>query len=142
MALLIGNFGDGKINGFDPTTGALLGTISDSMGNPIVNPGLWGLRFGNSNPTFDSNSLYFTAGGADEGSGVFGRLSSVPEPGSLILGFLALRGFSPRGGSRIAKARRPLEDLATQRRTKTYTPAPKTVGSAAARCGLSPDVVR
>jgi len=36
-ALLVGNFGDGTINAFDPVTGAFLGTLSDAMGNPLVN---------------------------------------------------------------------------------------------------------
>ncbi len=34
--LLVGNFGDGKINAFDPATGALLGTLQDANGNPIA----------------------------------------------------------------------------------------------------------
>jgi uncharacterized protein (TIGR03118 family) len=93
-ALLVGNFGDGTINGFDPTTGTLLGTMRDPQGNPIVNPGLWGLQFGNNNATFDPNALYFTAGGADEGSGIFARINSVPEPSSLILGLFAAGGIA------------------------------------------------
>ncbi|HJW12984.1 MAG TPA: TIGR03118 family protein, partial [Albitalea sp.] len=35
-ALLVGNFGDGKIHAFNPSTGALLGTVSKSDGSPIV----------------------------------------------------------------------------------------------------------
>lgn len=88
--LLVGNFGDGRINAFNPTTGALQGTLSDANGNALVNPGLWGLSFGNQNATFDPNALYFTAGGADEDRGVFGRIRAVPEPGSLAM--LALGG--------------------------------------------------
>src|SRR6266513_3769309 len=34
--LLIGNFGDGTINAFNPSTGNLLGTLEDSNGQPIV----------------------------------------------------------------------------------------------------------
>ena len=45
--LLVGNFGDGEIHAYDPTTGALLGTISDKNGNPLVEDGLWALQFGN-----------------------------------------------------------------------------------------------
>ena len=88
--LLVGNFGDGTINAFDPTTGAFLGTLSDNSGNPLVNPGLWGLTFGNGGNGGDKNSLYFTAGGADEASGVFGRINAVPEPSSLALGLIAV----------------------------------------------------
>jgi uncharacterized protein (TIGR03118 family) len=39
--ILIGNFGDGLINAFDPANGHWLGMLSDAGGNPIVNPGLW-----------------------------------------------------------------------------------------------------
>jgi uncharacterized protein (TIGR03118 family) len=88
--LLVGNFGDGTINAFDPTSGAFLGTLSDSSGNPLVNPGLWGLTFGNGGQGGDKNALYITAGGADEGSGVFARINAVPEPSSAVLGLIAV----------------------------------------------------
>jgi len=94
--LLVGNFGDGKINAFNPTTGAFLGTLSDSTGNPLVNPGLWGLMFGTGgNAGGDPNALYFTAGGANEDRGVLGRLDAVPEPGSFVL--LVLGGATVLG---------------------------------------------
>ena len=83
--LLVGNFGDGLINAFDPTTGALLGHLSDGNGNALVNPGLWGLIFGNGGNGGTLGTLYFAAGGDDESSGVFGQISAVPEPGSLAL---------------------------------------------------------
>lgn len=84
--LLIGNFGDGTINVFDPVTGASRGTLRDENGLPIVNLGLWGLAVGNAGPGFNSHALYFTAGGAAEDTGVFGRLDFIlPEPGTLAL---------------------------------------------------------
>ena len=43
--ILIGNFGDGTINAFDPSTGDFLGTVEDSSGKAIVNLGLWALVF-------------------------------------------------------------------------------------------------
>ncbi|MGA2499822.1 MAG: TIGR03118 family protein [Tepidisphaeraceae bacterium] len=92
--LLVGNFGDGKINAFNATTGALLGTLSDSGSNPIVNPGLWGLAFGNGSA--DPNALYLTAGGADEASGAFARINAVPEPSTLTLFALAVAGLAGR----------------------------------------------
>ncbi|GFE79916.1 hypothetical protein GCM10011487_19160 [Steroidobacter agaridevorans] len=72
--LLIGNFGDGVINAFDPNSGAFVDTIKDASGQPIVNDGLWGLAF-----AVDANNqpippLYFAAGIADETAGVFGRI--------------------------------------------------------------------
>src|SRR5260370_3222783 len=39
--LLIGNFGDGAINAFDPTSGQFFGTLKMKDGTAIVEPGLW-----------------------------------------------------------------------------------------------------
>jgi uncharacterized protein (TIGR03118 family) len=87
--LLVGNFGDGMINAFDPVTGQFLGQLKDRNGQPLVIEGLWGLRFGNGAMGADSNSLFFTAGipgdGAIEDHGLFGRLTAVPEPSSIAL---------------------------------------------------------
>ena len=44
--LLVGNFGDGTISVFDPTTGAFLGKLLDASGHAISNDGLWALTFG------------------------------------------------------------------------------------------------
>ena len=81
-ALLVGNFGDGRINAFDPVTGDFLGQLSDSSGNPITIHGLWGLRFGNGGNGGDPNTLYFAAGipgpGAVEDHGLFGSISVLP----------------------------------------------------------------
>jgi len=60
--LLVGNFGDGAINAFDPFTGEFLGTLQDGDGNPIAISGLWALQFGNGHDGGDANTLYFTAG--------------------------------------------------------------------------------
>ena len=84
-ALLVGNFGDGRINAYDPVTGALLGTLLDPGGNAIAIDGLWGLSFGNAGPGFSPDRLYFTAGIDDERNGLFGSLEPVPEPGTLAL---------------------------------------------------------
>jgi uncharacterized protein (TIGR03118 family) len=43
--LLIGNFGDGKINAYDPTTGQFIATALDTSGAAIVLPGLRGMTF-------------------------------------------------------------------------------------------------
>ena len=45
--LLVGNFGDGTINAFDPATGTYLGSLGDSSGQAIAIGDLWGLSFGN-----------------------------------------------------------------------------------------------
>ena len=96
-ALLVGNFGDGLINAFNPATGALLGTLLDATNSPIVNDGLWGLRFGNGGNGGSLNTLYFTAGLNDEADGLFGSLSVVPEPAPLAL--LLAGVFAAIGGA-------------------------------------------
>jgi uncharacterized protein (TIGR03118 family) len=87
--LLIGNFGDGIINAYDPVSGNFLATLDDTTGNPLVIEGLWGLRFGNGAPGQDANTLFFTAGipGPDnvEDHGLFGSLAATPEPQSAFL---------------------------------------------------------
>jgi uncharacterized protein (TIGR03118 family) len=71
--ILVGNFGDGRINAFDPTSGAFLGQLQDS-GGPLTISGVWGLRFGNGAHGLDPNTLYFTAGINDEADGLFGEI--------------------------------------------------------------------
>ncbi|MDD5034045.1 MAG: TIGR03118 family protein [Methylococcaceae bacterium] len=85
--LLIGNFGDGLIHAFDPSTGVFEGTLSDTSHKPIKIDGLWGLSFGNGG---QSNVLYFAAGINDEAHGLFGSLSAVNEPATLPLLLLGL----------------------------------------------------
>jgi uncharacterized protein (TIGR03118 family) len=73
-ALLVGNFGDGRINAFNPTTGAFLGTLNDEAGNPIEIDSLWAILFGNGAGGGDTGTLYFAAGYDDENHGLFGSL--------------------------------------------------------------------
>jgi uncharacterized protein (TIGR03118 family) len=73
-ALLVGNFGDGKINAFDATTGAPMGTLTNAAGMPIAIDGLWGLAFGNGINAQPTNTLFFSGGPSDETHGVFGRI--------------------------------------------------------------------
>jgi uncharacterized protein (TIGR03118 family) len=72
-ALLVGNFGDGKIHGYSPRTGRFLGTLRGKRGKPIKNDGLWALRFGNG-VAGSPRSLLFTAGLNDEKNGLFGEI--------------------------------------------------------------------
>jgi uncharacterized protein (TIGR03118 family) len=95
--LLVGNFGDGKINAFDPLSGLLLGSLADASLNPIVIDGLWGLTFGNGGNGGSTASLYVTAGPDGEAGGLFARIDNlavapVPEPAevTLMIGGLAL----------------------------------------------------
>lgn len=75
-ALLVGNFGDGHINAFDPNSGAALGQLKDRSGNPIVIDGLWALAFGNGAAAGETNELFFTAGILGEAHGLFGKIES------------------------------------------------------------------
>src|SRR5271170_1161314 len=61
-ALLVGNFTDGKINAYNATSGAWLGTLNDATGTPIAIPGLWSLDFGGGSQGEDPGTLYITAG--------------------------------------------------------------------------------
>lgn len=86
--LLVGNFGDGRINVFDPLAHVFLGQLSDPSGQPLVIDGLWGLIVGNGATgglAGGSDQVYFTAGPNDEAHGLFGVIRSVPEPPSLLL---------------------------------------------------------
>lgn len=78
--ILVGNFGDGTINAFD-TTGKFLGEVTDANGNVIVNPGLWDMVFGVTG-TGDPNTLYFTAGGSSQTSGLFATLVPATATGT------------------------------------------------------------
>ena len=84
-ALLVGNFGGGIINAFDPATGSQLGTLQDNTGHNIPLPGLWSLYFGNGAKGGDSATLYFTAGIAGpygetpESHGLFGSIQATPS---------------------------------------------------------------
>jgi uncharacterized protein (TIGR03118 family) len=68
-SLLVGNFGNGRINAFDPMTGDGRGRLEQANGTPLAFDGLWALLF-------VENELYFTAGLADEEHGLFGEIEA------------------------------------------------------------------
>ncbi len=63
--LLVGNVDDGLIHAFGRRSGHFKGTLKDASGKPLVNPGLWGIEFGNG-VIGTPNSLIFAAGIGDE----------------------------------------------------------------------------
>lgn len=73
-ALLIGNFGDGRINAYNPLSGSFLGTLSKTDGTPLAFDGLWGLHF-------IGDDLFFTAGIAHEDHGLFGVIGTDKDHG-------------------------------------------------------------
>ena len=71
--LLVGNFGNGHINVYNPVTGKHLGQLKRPSGKAIVIDGLWGLRFGNGNAA-RTNQLIFSAGPDGESHGLLGKI--------------------------------------------------------------------
>lgn len=83
--LLVGNFGDGRINVFNLATDTYVAQLQDETHNPIAIDGLWGLIPGNNGGAGSANNIYFSAGPNGESHGLFGTLQAVPEPGSIGL---------------------------------------------------------
>ena len=80
--LLVGNFGDGRINTFRPTASGWepTGHLKTANHQPLVIDGLWGISFGKgaiaaNGPT---STLFFAAGPEDETEGQFGTITAVP----------------------------------------------------------------
>jgi len=79
--LLVGNFGNGRINVFDANTFEPKGHLKGTDGHAIVIDGLWGIGFGNGATAGPANTLFFAAGPNDEEDGLFGRLDPPPTSG-------------------------------------------------------------
>ena len=73
--LLVGNFGNGTITVFDPTTRKAIDYLRDDKGIALQIPGLWEILFGNGVRLGDANALYFAAG-PGEVDGIFGRITA------------------------------------------------------------------
>jgi uncharacterized protein (TIGR03118 family) len=72
-ALLVGNFGDGRIDAFNAIDGRFEGRLRDPHGRPITIDGLWGLMFGNGNAA-GTDQLVFSAGPDGESHGLLGKI--------------------------------------------------------------------
>ena len=98
--LLVGNFGNGWINAFNPTTGAFVGTLDLANGNPFAEPALWSLDFGIGGSGGTPGVLYFTSGlTLNQTDGLLGALAPTPEPATLTLlgsGLIGLLGLRRR----------------------------------------------
>jgi uncharacterized protein (TIGR03118 family) len=99
-ALLVGNFGDGKINAYDPKTFAYLGQLMDATGKPLTYAALWELLPGQTLVTGgtpsggDASTVYFTAGLAGQVHGLLAGITNGTTTGSA-----ATFGFSTSAGA-------------------------------------------
>jgi len=75
--ILVGNFGDGRINAYSPD-GRFRGQLKSETNAPIQIDGLWGLRVGNGGNGGNTDSLYFAAGIDHEQHGLYGKIKNVP----------------------------------------------------------------
>ncbi|HEX7910927.1 MAG TPA: TIGR03118 family protein [Paraburkholderia sp.] len=99
-AILIGNFGDGRINAFNAVNGQSIGTLNGANNTPIVENGLWGIAFGNNLSNQPSNTLFFAAGPNAEANGLYGRIdvNTMPSSGTNTGGSGSSTGTSSGGG--------------------------------------------
>ena len=89
-ALLVGNFGDGHINAYNPVTGAFIAPVTDRTGREIAIGGLWGLEAFNRKLPFPAGPgatglplLYFASGPNDEADGLVGILRKAEARGRI-----------------------------------------------------------
>jgi uncharacterized protein (TIGR03118 family) len=84
--LLVGNFGDGKINVFalnGAATATSAGALKVTNGGDFSAPGLWSLAFGNGDADKPAATLFYTAGFGNQTDGAFGSISfsnAAPPP--------------------------------------------------------------
>ena len=76
--LVANNIPKGRIDAFDPTTGAFLGVLRDVHGQAIEIDQLWAIKFGNSGRNGTPEQLFFTAGPNNYANGLFGMITFAP----------------------------------------------------------------
>jgi uncharacterized protein (TIGR03118 family) len=76
-ALLISNnITRGRIDAFNPNTGAYLGFLKDASGKAVEVDGIWAIQFGHDGgPNGAHNQLFYTGGPNNYANGVFGVIS-------------------------------------------------------------------
>ena len=77
--LLVGNFGSGQIDAYNPKTSHFDGAVRDQDGKPLVIGDLWSLSTGNGGNGGSASTVYFTAGVQNEAHGLFGALNLAPN---------------------------------------------------------------
>lgn len=76
--LVANNIAKGRIDAFDPQTGAFLGVLRDPSGQPIEINQIWAIMFGNSGSNGTPDQLFFSAGPDNYANGRFGMITFVP----------------------------------------------------------------
>ncbi|MCC8395230.1 TIGR03118 family protein [Paraburkholderia sp. MMS20-SJTR3] len=99
-AILVGNFGDGRINAFNASNGQSLGPLNGKDGKPLVEPGIWGIAFGNGLSNQPVTTLFFAAGPNGEADGLYGRIDLLPASSTATSGGSG-SGTSSGGGVSI-----------------------------------------
>jgi uncharacterized protein (TIGR03118 family) len=76
-AILVGNFGSGRVAAFNGFTYKFLGFVKNPDDSILSIDGLWSLTFGNDATAGPANTLFFTAGINGEQDGLFGTITPV-----------------------------------------------------------------
>lgn len=76
-AILVGNFGSGRIAAFNGFTGKFIAFVKSPDNSILTIDGLWALAFGNNANAGSSTTLFFSAGIDDEKHGLFGTITPV-----------------------------------------------------------------
>ena len=76
-AILVGNFGSGRIAAFNGFTYKFMGFVKNPDDSILTIDGLWSLTFGNDATAGLANTLFFTAGINGEQDGLFGTITPV-----------------------------------------------------------------
>ncbi|HEY5055229.1 MAG TPA: TIGR03118 family protein [Acidobacteriaceae bacterium] len=97
--ILIGNFGNGRINAYDPVNFTFRGQLTDGTGKPLAYPSLWELLPAGTAVTNSTGvsggtagSVYFTAGLTGEQHGLFAAISNSTASGTPSYGVSAGTG--------------------------------------------------
>ena len=75
--ILVGNFGDGRINVFD-SNGNFLAQLGNTNGKALTIDGLWTLTLGGGAKS-SSDILYVTTGPNGETNGLFGTITPASD---------------------------------------------------------------
>jgi uncharacterized protein (TIGR03118 family) len=150
--LLVGNFGDGMINVYDPKTFAFLGQLMDNTGKSLAYASLWELLPGGTTVTGttavsggDTSTVFFTAGLANEAHGLFAGITNAVTAGSV-----PTFGFSLSAGAATVTAGSSIQTIMSVAPANGYSgtiifscaglPAGATCNFSPAQLSVSPTV--